>query len=49
MVSGDRARRRLVTVGTQGEDEIAITSGLREGERVVVRGADTVREGQELR
>ncbi|HEX6755531.1 MAG TPA: efflux RND transporter periplasmic adaptor subunit [Mycobacteriales bacterium] len=49
VVSGDRARRRLVTVGTQGEDEIAITGGLREGERVVVRGADTVREGQELR
>ena len=43
-----RARRGLVTVGTQGEDVVAITGGLREGERVVVRGADQVREGQEL-
>jgi multidrug efflux pump subunit AcrA (membrane-fusion protein) len=49
VVSGGRARRRHVVVGTQGQDSVAITSGLREGERVVVRGADAVREGQELK
>jgi multidrug efflux pump subunit AcrA (membrane-fusion protein) len=45
---GSRARRRNVTVGTQGDDRVAITAGLRVGEQVVVRGADQVREGQEL-
>ncbi len=42
------AHRRTVTVGTQGEDAVAVTAGLRVGERVVVRGVDQVREGQEL-
>jgi HlyD family secretion protein len=45
---GRVARRRTVTVGTQGEDVVEIRGGVREGERVVVRGADRVREGQEL-
>jgi HlyD family secretion protein len=44
-----RAHRRTVTVGTQGEDTVAVTTGLDEGEQVVVRGADTVQENQELR
>ncbi len=48
VVQDSRARRRAVTVGTQGEDRVAITAGLRVGEQVVVRGADQVREGQEL-
>lgn len=48
VVDGQRAHRRPVLVGTQGEDVVAITTGLAAGERVVVRGADTVREGQEL-
>jgi HlyD family secretion protein len=45
---GRLARKRIVTVGTQGEDSVEIRAGVREGERVVVRGADRVREGQEL-
>ncbi|HYT10885.1 MAG TPA: efflux RND transporter periplasmic adaptor subunit, partial [Mycobacteriales bacterium] len=48
VVDGRLTRRRTVTVGTQGEDLVEISEGLREGERVVVRGADKVREGQEL-
>jgi multidrug efflux pump subunit AcrA (membrane-fusion protein) len=48
VVQDSRARRRTVTVGTQGEDRVAITAGLRLGDQVVVRGADQVREGQEL-
>jgi RND family efflux transporter MFP subunit len=48
VVEGRAARRRNVTVGTQGEDAVAVTAGLRVGEQVVVRGADQVREGQEL-
>ena len=45
---GRLARRRIVTVGTQGEDAVEIRAGVRVGERVVVRGADRVQEGQEL-
>ena len=45
---GGLARRRTVTVGTQGEDVVEIRDGVEEGDRVVVRGADQVREGQEL-
>lgn len=45
---GTVARRRVVTVGTQGEDVVEVSEGLREGDQVVVRGADRVQEGQEL-
>jgi HlyD family secretion protein len=48
VLDGKFARRRSVTVGTQGENVVAVTEGLRVGEQVVVRGADQVREGQEL-
>lgn len=48
VVQGKLARRQTVTVGTQGEDVVAVTDGLKVGERVVVRGTDQVREGQEL-
>jgi multidrug efflux pump subunit AcrA (membrane-fusion protein) len=42
------ARRRVVTLGAQGDAVVQVLSGVREGERVVVHGADTVREGQRL-
>ncbi len=45
---GRVARKRIVTVGTQGEDAIEVRDGVEEGDRVVVRGADQVQEGQEL-
>jgi HlyD family secretion protein len=48
VVAGGRAHRRTVVLGTQGEDLVQVTDGLRVGERVVVRGADKVTEGQEL-
>ncbi|MEN3360222.1 MAG: HlyD family secretion protein [Mycobacteriales bacterium] len=48
VVNGGRARRRTVIVGTQGEDLVEVTSGLTVGERVVVRGADKVTDGQSL-
>jgi multidrug efflux pump subunit AcrA (membrane-fusion protein) len=48
VVAGRRAQRRTVTVGTQGADLVEVTDGLRVGERVVVRGADKVTDGQEL-
>jgi len=48
VVQGGEARRRTIRLGTQGTDMVEVTSGLRTGERVVVRGADRVDEGQEL-
>ena len=48
VVRDGRATAQLVTLGAQGDDVVAVTKGLREGERVVVRGADVVREGQQV-
>ena len=48
VVDDSHAHRRNVTVGAQGEDQVAVIAGLRVGEQVVVRGVDQVREGQEL-
>lgn len=42
-------QRREVTVGRLGSQGILIKSGLTPGEWVVVRGANTVREGQQVR
>lgn len=39
---------RVVTLGTADGDRIAIRSGLKEGERVVVDGADRLREGAKV-
>jgi multidrug efflux pump subunit AcrA (membrane-fusion protein) len=48
VVAGDHAERRVVRLGAQGDTVAQVVSGLREGERIVVRGADTVRQGQRL-
>ncbi|GAA1525462.1 hypothetical protein GCM10009678_03520 [Actinomadura kijaniata] len=48
VVAGSRAQRRTVRLGAQGDTTVEVTRGLREGERIVVRGADAVRQGQEL-
>lgn len=47
-VRDGRARAVLVTLGAQGDDVVEVRSGLAEGDVVVVRGADVIREGQEL-
>ncbi|MDM4720968.1 efflux RND transporter periplasmic adaptor subunit [Micromonospora sp. WMMA1363] len=48
VVRGGRAERAPVTVGVQGEDLVQIVRGVRLGDRIVVRGADQVRDGQEV-
>lgn len=47
-VRDGRAVRTPVTVGVQGRDVVEIASGLQPGDRIVVRGADRVTEGQRL-
>ncbi|MFI7487046.1 efflux RND transporter periplasmic adaptor subunit [Micromonospora echinaurantiaca] len=49
LVRDGRAGRATVTLGVQGEDLVQIVSGVQPGDRVVVRGTDQVRDGQELR
>lgn len=48
LIVDGRARRRVVTLGAQGEDMVAVTRGLAIGDRIVTRGADQVSEGDEL-
>jgi HlyD family secretion protein len=43
-----RAERADVRLGVQGPDLVQVLTGLRAGDRVVVRGADLVVEGQRL-
>ncbi len=42
------ARERLVRLGAQGESRVQVVEGLEVNERVVVRGADRVRDGQQV-
>ncbi|WP_248962274.1 efflux RND transporter periplasmic adaptor subunit [Sphaerisporangium perillae] len=49
VVRGDgTAERRVVKLGAQGDAAVEVARGLSPGERVVVKGADTVRPGQKL-
>ncbi|GAA2115207.1 efflux RND transporter periplasmic adaptor subunit [Actinomadura alba] len=48
VVSGGRAQRRVVRLGAQGDTTVQVVSGVTEGERVVVRGVNAVKQGQEL-
>jgi multidrug efflux pump subunit AcrA (membrane-fusion protein) len=36
-----------VQIAADGEDRVSVASGLREGERVVSRGAERLRDGQD--
>jgi HlyD family secretion protein len=43
-----KAELRLVRLGAQGDDTVQVVEGLKVGDVVVVRGADTVKAGQRL-
>ncbi|MEH0935907.1 efflux RND transporter periplasmic adaptor subunit [Micromonospora psammae] len=49
VVRDGKADRATVTVGVQGPDLVQILDGVQAGDRVVVRGADRVTDGQEVR
>lgn len=42
------AHRRVVRLGAQGESRVEVREGLEQGERLVVRGVDRVRDGQQV-
>lgn len=48
VVENGRAARRTVTLGAEGDGTVEVRSGLKEGDRIVVGSADSVRSGQEL-
>ncbi|MCD0452255.1 efflux RND transporter periplasmic adaptor subunit [Actinocorallia sp. API 0066] len=48
VVQNGKAVRRTVTLGAEGDGRAEVVSGLKEGERIVVTGADAVKAGQEL-
>ncbi len=48
LVVDDVARRQYVRLGAQGESTVQILQGLSEGDEIVVRGADQVRDGQDI-
>jgi HlyD family secretion protein len=47
VVENGKVRLRPVQVAADGEDRVSVASGLREGERVVYRGAERLRDGQD--
>ena len=47
VVENGKVRLRPVRVAADGEDRVAVASGRREGERVVSRGAERLRDGQD--
>jgi len=48
VVERGRAGRRAVRLGAQGDAFVEVIEGVKPGDRVVIRGAERVREGQEL-
>jgi HlyD family secretion protein len=47
VIEAGKVRLRQVRVAADGEDRVAIAAGLRDGERVVSRGAERLRDGQD--
>jgi HlyD family secretion protein len=47
VVEDGKVHLRPVQVAADGDDRVAVASGLRDGERVVSRGAERLRDGQD--
>jgi multidrug efflux pump subunit AcrA (membrane-fusion protein) len=47
VVENGKVRLRPIQVAADGDERVAVASGLREGERVVSRGAERLRDGQD--
>jgi HlyD family secretion protein len=48
LVENGKASKRFVRLGAQGTNRAEIVEGLKPGERIVVHGADRVRDGQQV-
>jgi molybdate-binding protein len=48
VVKNGLVERRTVRLGAEGEANVQVVEGVQPGDTVVVKGADRVREGQQL-
>jgi multidrug efflux pump subunit AcrA (membrane-fusion protein) len=48
LVRGGKAVQQPVSVGVSGQDRVQVLSGVSDGDRLVVRGTDKVKQGMEL-
>ena len=48
VVQNDRVERRAVTVGNSQSDEIGVSAGLADGEKIVVGGPETLNDGDRV-
>ncbi|MNJ05094.1 hypothetical protein D3C73_1662030 [compost metagenome] len=48
VVEEDKAVQVPVTTGKEGEEQIEIVNGADKGERIVVEGADSLRDGDKV-
>ena len=48
VVDGNVARQRRIELGIQGPERVEVTSGLREGERIVTTGAAALQDGDRI-
>jgi HlyD family secretion protein len=48
LVRGGRAVQQPVTVGVSGQDRVQVINGVSDGDQLVVRGTDKVKQGMEL-
>jgi multidrug efflux pump subunit AcrA (membrane-fusion protein) len=49
VVKEDRAERRAVTVGLENGDQVEVLAGVTAGERVVVEGPQTLKDGDKVK
>ncbi len=45
---GDTAARREITLGTISGDQVQVTEGLKQGDKVIVKGAKEITDGQKI-
>ena len=49
VVNGDRVERRAVSLGDTGGDRVGVLSGVSPGERVVIDGPQTLKDGDKVK
>ena len=48
LVRGGKAVQQPITVGVAGQDRVQVLGGVGDGDQLVVRGTDKVKQGMEL-
>ncbi|MNI33345.1 multidrug efflux system subunit MdtA [compost metagenome] len=48
-VEGEKAVKTIVTIGKEGDEQIEIVNGVAKGDKVVVEGAESLRDGDKVK